>query len=66
MGPHPHDLYLATFGRSAMVATSLFCLVLRSFYFYPVAFNYRVGQQLVGDFGSERAGLIGRGNYFPA
>jgi hypothetical protein len=28
VGPHPHDLYLATFGRSAMVATTV-CLVQR-------------------------------------
>src|SRR5688500_5087050 len=26
VGPHPHDLYLATFGRSTMLATP-FCLV---------------------------------------
>jgi hypothetical protein len=28
VGPHPHDLYLATFGRSAMIATTI-CLVRR-------------------------------------
>src|SRR5262245_49342674 len=56
-GPHPRRVYLASFGCSAIIATTG-CIVRRSANFNSVRLNHRIRQELVGHLRRHRAGLL--------